>query len=168
MRAAAVVAAAVAPLSLLLLTAPRSASASTCPSLGTNPTNAAFTTAFFSASCYNLVASGGDAPGAGSCVASALSLPTCSGCFAAAGSCVVSACAECNRGATKTSACLQCASTNCAVSLRTCTGAAAAVSPTSNLFLGSGFFDYAGAMRVGFRFGLASDVGGAVPRSSTS
>lgn len=40
------------------------------------------------------------------------------------------------------------------------TGAAAAVSPTSNLFLGSGFFDYAGAMRVGFRFGLASDVGG--------
>jgi guanine deaminase len=40
------------------------------------------------------------------------------------------------------------------------TGAAAAVSPTSNLFLGSGFFDYAGAMRAGFRFGLASDVGG--------
>ena len=40
------------------------------------------------------------------------------------------------------------------------TGAAAAVSPTSNLFLGSGFFDYAGAERVGFRFGLASDVGG--------
>ena len=40
------------------------------------------------------------------------------------------------------------------------TGAAAAVSPTSNLFLGSGFFDYAGALRVGFRFGLASDVGG--------
>lgn len=40
------------------------------------------------------------------------------------------------------------------------TGAAAAVSPTSNLFLGSGFFDYEGAMRVGFRFGLASDVGG--------
>jgi guanine deaminase len=40
------------------------------------------------------------------------------------------------------------------------TGSAAAVSPTSNLFLGSGFFDYAGAMRVGFRFGLASDVGG--------
>jgi guanine deaminase len=40
------------------------------------------------------------------------------------------------------------------------TGSAAAVSPTSNLFLGSGFFDYAGALRVGFRFGLASDVGG--------
>jgi len=40
------------------------------------------------------------------------------------------------------------------------TGAAAAVSPTSNLFLGSGFFDYEGAMRVGFRFGLASDIGG--------
>lgn len=40
------------------------------------------------------------------------------------------------------------------------TGASAAVSPTSNLFLGSGFFDYEGAMRVGFRFGLASDVGG--------
>lgn len=40
------------------------------------------------------------------------------------------------------------------------TGAAAAVSPTSNLFLGSGFFDYAGARRVGFRHGLASDVGG--------
>ena len=36
----------------------------------------------------------------------------------------------------------------------------AAVSPTSNLFLGSGFFDYAGADRVGFRYGLASDVGG--------
>ncbi|MBH1957196.1 MAG: guanine deaminase [Burkholderiales bacterium] len=40
------------------------------------------------------------------------------------------------------------------------TGAAAAVSPTSNLFLGSGFFDYAGADRVGFSYGLASDVGG--------
>jgi len=40
------------------------------------------------------------------------------------------------------------------------TGASAAVSPTSNLFLGSGFFDYAGAQRVGFGFGLASDVGG--------
>ena len=40
------------------------------------------------------------------------------------------------------------------------TGSAAAISPTSNLFLGSGFFDYEGAMRVGFRFGLASDVGG--------
>ena len=40
------------------------------------------------------------------------------------------------------------------------TGAAAAVSPTSNLFLGSGFFDYEGANRVGFQYGLASDVGG--------
>jgi len=40
------------------------------------------------------------------------------------------------------------------------TGAAAAVCPTSNLFLGSGFFDYAGADRVGFKYGLASDVGG--------
>ena len=40
------------------------------------------------------------------------------------------------------------------------TGAAAAVSPTSNLFLGSGFFDFAAADRVGFRYGLASDVGG--------
>lgn len=40
------------------------------------------------------------------------------------------------------------------------TGAAAAVSPTSNLFLGSGFFDYEGAERVGFHYGLASDVGG--------
>jgi guanine deaminase len=39
-------------------------------------------------------------------------------------------------------------------------GAAAAVSPTSNLFLGSGFFDYEGAQRVGFKYGLASDVGG--------
>ena len=39
-------------------------------------------------------------------------------------------------------------------------GAAAAVCPTSNLFLGSGFFDYDGADRVGFRYGLASDVGG--------
>ena len=40
------------------------------------------------------------------------------------------------------------------------TGAAAAVSPTSNQILGSGFFDYAGADRVGFPYGLASDVGG--------
>ena len=40
------------------------------------------------------------------------------------------------------------------------TGAVAAVSPTSNLFLGSGFFDYAGADRIGFHYGLASDVGG--------
>ena len=40
------------------------------------------------------------------------------------------------------------------------TGTTAAVSPTSNLFLGSGFFDYAGADRAGFGYGLASDVGG--------
>ena len=40
------------------------------------------------------------------------------------------------------------------------TGAAAAVSPTSNLFLGSGFFDFEAADRVGFKYGLASDVGG--------
>ena len=40
------------------------------------------------------------------------------------------------------------------------TGTAAAVSPTSNLFLGSGFFDYASAERAGFAYGLASDVGG--------
>jgi len=39
-------------------------------------------------------------------------------------------------------------------------GTVAAVSPTSNLFLGSGFFDYAEADRAGFRYGLASDVGG--------
>lgn len=36
----------------------------------------------------------------------------------------------------------------------------AALSPTSNLFLGSGFFDYLGADRIGFCYGLASDVGG--------
>jgi guanine deaminase len=40
------------------------------------------------------------------------------------------------------------------------TGAVAAISPTSNLFLGSGFFDYAAADRLGLRYGLASDVGG--------
>ncbi|WP_397408378.1 guanine deaminase [Polaromonas sp.] len=40
------------------------------------------------------------------------------------------------------------------------TGTAAAVSPTSNLFLGSGFFDFAAADRAGFLYGLASDVGG--------
>jgi guanine deaminase len=47
------------------------------------------------------------------------------------------------------------------------TGASIAVSPTSNLFLGSGFFDYATAMIVGANkasgpllYGLASDVGG--------
>ena len=39
-------------------------------------------------------------------------------------------------------------------------GAAAAISPTSNLFLGSGFFDYEGADRIGYAYGLASDVGG--------
>jgi guanine deaminase len=40
------------------------------------------------------------------------------------------------------------------------TGAAAAVCPTSNLFLGSGFFDYASTQRAGMLHGLASDVGG--------
>ena len=40
------------------------------------------------------------------------------------------------------------------------TRTATAVSPTSNLFLGSGFFDFEGADRVGYRYGLASDVGG--------
>lgn len=39
-------------------------------------------------------------------------------------------------------------------------GAAAAVCPTSNFFLGSGCFDFAGAWRTGFLHGLASDVGG--------
>jgi guanine deaminase len=34
------------------------------------------------------------------------------------------------------------------------------VSPTSNLFLGSGFFDFGAADRVGYPYGLASDVGG--------
>jgi guanine deaminase len=41
------------------------------------------------------------------------------------------------------------------------TSASVAVSPTSNLFLGSAFFDYAKADSCGaFRYGLASDVGG--------
>ena len=40
------------------------------------------------------------------------------------------------------------------------TRTAAAVCPTSNLFLGSGFFDYAAADRAGHLYGLASDVGG--------
>ncbi len=40
------------------------------------------------------------------------------------------------------------------------TGAVAAVCPTSNLFLGSGFFDYARADGAGFGYGLGSDVGG--------
>ena len=38
-------------------------------------------------------------------------------------------------------------------------GAVAAVCPSSNLFLGSGFFDYAGADRAGLRYGLGSDIG---------
>ncbi|NDD12241.1 MAG: guanine deaminase [Betaproteobacteria bacterium] len=37
---------------------------------------------------------------------------------------------------------------------------AAAICPTSNLFLGSGFFDYQAAEQHGFLYGLASDVGG--------
>ncbi|KQP22011.1 guanine deaminase [Pseudorhodoferax sp. Leaf267] len=40
------------------------------------------------------------------------------------------------------------------------TKTAAAVSPTSNLFLGSGFFDFEGARRLDMRHGFASDVGG--------
>jgi guanine deaminase len=40
------------------------------------------------------------------------------------------------------------------------TGTVAAVSPTSNQFLGSGFFDYLAADAAGMRYGLASDVGG--------
>lgn len=39
-------------------------------------------------------------------------------------------------------------------------GAVAAVCPTSNLFLGSGFFDYLAADAAGMGYGLASDVGG--------
>ena len=39
-------------------------------------------------------------------------------------------------------------------------GVAAAVCPTSNLFLGSGFFDFAAAHTSGMLHGLASDVGG--------
>lgn len=39
-------------------------------------------------------------------------------------------------------------------------GAAAAVCPTSNLFLGSGYFDFVAADAAGMRYGLASDVGG--------
>lgn len=40
------------------------------------------------------------------------------------------------------------------------TQTAAAISPTSNLFLSSGYFDYIKADAAGFRYGLASDVGG--------
>jgi guanine deaminase len=39
------------------------------------------------------------------------------------------------------------------------TGTAAAICPSSNLFLGSGFFDYAAADRSGIAYGLGSDVG---------
>jgi guanine deaminase len=39
-------------------------------------------------------------------------------------------------------------------------GASAAVCPTSNLFLGSGLFDFELADAAGFGYGLASDVGG--------
>ena len=39
-------------------------------------------------------------------------------------------------------------------------GAAAAVSPTSNLFLGSGFFNFRAAQQAQMPHGLASDVGG--------
>ena len=40
------------------------------------------------------------------------------------------------------------------------TGSAAAFCPTSNLFLGSGFFNHAAASEAGIRVGLATDVGG--------
>jgi guanine deaminase len=40
------------------------------------------------------------------------------------------------------------------------TGAAAAVCATSNLFLGSGLFDFAAARQAGMRTGLGTDVGG--------
>ena len=40
------------------------------------------------------------------------------------------------------------------------TQTAAAISPTSNLFLSSGYFDYIKADAAGFMYGLASDVGG--------
>ncbi|MCX7272626.1 MAG: guanine deaminase [Burkholderiales bacterium] len=39
-------------------------------------------------------------------------------------------------------------------------GASAAVCPTSNLFLGSGLFDFGAAAQAGFQWGLACDVGG--------
>lgn len=45
-------------------------------------------------------------------------------------------------------------------SLMHASGAAAAVSPTSNLFLGSGFFDFRAAQDAGMLHGLASDIGG--------
>ena len=40
------------------------------------------------------------------------------------------------------------------------TGAAAAACPTSNLFLGSGLFDFAAAREAGMRVGMGTDVGG--------
>ena len=39
-------------------------------------------------------------------------------------------------------------------------GTAAAFCPSSNLFLGSGFFDHSAAVAAGIRVGLATDVGG--------
>jgi guanine deaminase len=39
-------------------------------------------------------------------------------------------------------------------------GAAAAACPTSNLFLGSGLFDFAAAQEAGMRVGMGTDVGG--------
>ncbi len=39
-------------------------------------------------------------------------------------------------------------------------GACAACSPTSNLYLGSGLFDFAASDAAGLRYGLATDVGG--------
>jgi guanine deaminase len=40
------------------------------------------------------------------------------------------------------------------------TGAAAAACPTSNLFLGSGLFDFAAAREAGMKVGIGTDVGG--------
>ena len=44
--------------------------------------------------------------------------------------------------------------------LRGASGTAVAFCPTSNLFLGSGLFDLAGARMAGVRVGMGTDVGG--------
>ncbi len=83
-------------------------------------------------------------------------------------------CASCFRGAaatsTSTSASGCCASARCTRTASTSTSptarawretrTAAAVCPTSNLFLGSGLFDFAAARAAGMRVGLGTDVGG--------
>jgi len=48
------------------------------------------------------------------------------------------------------------------------TGAAIAFCPTSNLFIGSGFFDLSAARNRGIRVGLATDVGGGTSYSMLS